>query len=111
MRSALKQGALATSGNYRRFFIDPSGQKIAHTIDPHTGKSRLSRLLSATVVADECARADAMATMFMALGEEKGVALLEKHPEWPVLLILAPEKEGDSMICHLSPAMEELILK
>lgn len=111
MRIALHRGALATSGNYRRFYIDPSGQKIAHTIDPHTGKSHLSRLLSATVVADECARADAMATMFMALGEEKGLTLLEKHPEWPVLLILAPEKEGEPMICHLSPAMEELILK
>lgn len=111
MRIALKEGALATSGNYRRYFIDPSGRKIAHTIDPHTGRSRLSRLLSATVVADECACADAMATMFMALGAEKALALLEKHPEWPVLLILAPEKEDEAMVCHLSPAMQELILE
>lgn len=111
MRIALSRGALATSGNYRRYFIDPAGRKIAHTIDPRTGESVLSRLLSATVVAEECARADAMATMFMALGADKALELLELHPEWPVVLILAPEQEGDPLITHLSPAMEQLVME
>ncbi len=111
MRIALNCGALATSGNYRRYFVDPSGRKVAHTIDPHTGRSVLSRLLSATVSAETCARADAMATMFMALGAEKALQLMEAHPEWAVLLILAPEKEGEAMECRLTPAMQRLVLE
>lgn len=111
MRIALNQGSLATSGNYRRYFIDPSGRKVAHTIDPKTGRSVLSRLLSATVVAEECARADAMATMFMALGAERALELLEAHPEWQVLLILAPEREGEAMECRMTPAMQQLVLE
>ena len=46
-------------GNYRRFYRDAAGNKISHTIDPTTGRSVTSRLLSATVVADNCAEADA----------------------------------------------------
>ncbi len=111
MRLALDRGAMATSGNYRRYFMDSSGRKVAHTIDPKTGRSVLSRLLSATVVADECARADAMATMFMALGSERALKMLEAHPEWRVLLILAPEEEGGAMECRMTPAMQELVLE
>lgn len=111
MRIALSEGALATSGNYRRYFINPEGQRVAHTIDPRTGRSQLSRLLSATVVADECARADAMATMFMALGADGALSLLEEHPEWSVLLILAPEEGQQGLICRTTPAMERLIME
>lgn len=110
MRIALREGALATSGNYRRYFIDPAGRKVAHTIDPRTGESVVSALLSATVVADECARADAMATMLMALGADAALALVAQHPEWPVLLILASD-EGAVLRTHLTPAMEQLIIK
>ena len=60
--------AVATSGNYRRFYLTEDGQKVAHTIDPKTGRSVVSSLLSATVIAPTCAEADAAATMFMALG-------------------------------------------
>lgn len=42
-----------TSGNYRRFYYTPDGRKIAHTIDPVTGRSAVSRLLSATVFCDK----------------------------------------------------------
>lgn len=74
----LRQKALATSGNYRRFYLDDAGHKVVHTINPTTGYSTTSRLLSATVVADNCAMADAMATMFMAVGDECAVELAEK---------------------------------
>ena len=60
--------AVATSGNYRRFYLDVKGNKVVHTIDPRTGYSVVSELLSATVVAPTCAEADAAATMFMAMG-------------------------------------------
>uniref|UniRef100_UPI004055BB48 FAD:protein FMN transferase n=1 Tax=Alistipes sp. TaxID=1872444 RepID=UPI004055BB48 len=64
----LEDEAVATSGNYRRFYLAEDGSKIAHTIDPTTGRSVLSDLLSVTIVAPTCAEADAAATMFMAMG-------------------------------------------
>lgn len=74
----LTDAALATSGNYRRYFFDAEGRRISHTIDPTTGKSNQSRLLSATVIADRCIEADALATMFMALGDAKAIAKAEE---------------------------------
>jgi trk system potassium uptake protein TrkH len=58
---------MATSGNYRNFrFID--GKKYSHTIDPISGYPVAHSLLSATVIAKECAYADALATAFMVMG-------------------------------------------
>ncbi len=74
----LHDKALATSGNYRRFYVDASGHKVVHTLDPRSGRSTTSRLLSATVVTDNCATADALATMFMAIGEERAISLAEQ---------------------------------
>ena len=73
-RIRMSEGGLATSGNYRRFYRDAAGNKISHTIDPTTGRSVTSRLLSATVVADNCAEADAMATMYSEPGREQGAS-------------------------------------
>jgi thiamine biosynthesis lipoprotein len=78
---SLTDCALATSGNYRRFYYTEDGRKVAHTIDPRTGYSVVSELLSATVVAPTCAEADAAATMFMALGSEGGALELAKRCE------------------------------
>ena len=69
--------AVATSGNYRRYYTDSEGNKVTHTISPKTGKSVASRLLSATVVANLCVEADAMATMFMAMGDSAAIALAQ----------------------------------
>ena len=107
-RIALTEGALATSGNYRRFYLDAAGRKVAHTIDPRTGYSRLSRLLSATVVAPTCAEADALGTMFMALGDDEALRFSAAHPELPVYLILAGD--GEQFEEYVSPAMERLML-
>lgn len=73
----LRDRALATSGNYRRFRIDGNGRKIVHTINPRTGYGSVSRLLSATVVAATCAEADALATMFMTAGADSAIETAE----------------------------------
>lgn len=110
VRIALNGGALATSGNYRRYFIDEAGNKVAHTIDPRTGRSVVSRLLSATVAADDCARADALATMYMALGADDALRAVEAQPGAKVLFILAAAgSEGFEI--YVSPAMKELIME
>lgn len=73
--------ALATSGNYRKFHIDENGQKIVHTIDARTGYSKISNLLSVTVIAESALLADTYSTMMMVLGVEESKAFLQKHSE------------------------------
>ena len=67
--------AMATSGNYRNFYVK-EGKKYAHTIDPKTGYPVQHTLLSATVLADRCATADAYATSFMVLGMDGAKKIL-----------------------------------
>ena len=70
--------ALATSGNYRRFYYQ-DGQRRAHTIDPRTGYPVNHALLSATVLADDCATADAFATAFMVVGLDDAKRMIEEN--------------------------------
>jgi thiamine biosynthesis lipoprotein len=77
---SLRDRALATSGNYRRFYIE-NGQKRAHIIDPGTGYPAKHNLLSATVLAADCATADAYATAFMVMGVEKAKQFLATHKD------------------------------
>ena len=89
--------ALATSGNYRRFYYNDKGERISHTINPQTGHSQTTSLLSATVVAPRCATADALATAFMASDEKEAITLAEKlRDSVEVYFILAPEKGYDT---------------
>jgi len=111
VRVAMNGGALATSGNYRRFFIDGAGNKVAHTIDPRTGRSVVSRLLSATVAAGDCARADALATMYMALGADEALQAAASQPDARVLFILAPADASERFEIYVSPAMRNLIME
>ena len=98
----LSNCALATSGNYRRFYYTEDGQKVAHTIDPRTGRSVISELLSVSVVAPTCAEADAAATMLMAMGSEGGALELAKRCEaeygWGYYFIYA-DGEGYRIEC------------
>ena len=72
--------AMATSGNYRNFYVK-DGRKYAHTIDPHTCMPVSHTLLSATVLAADCATADALATSMMVMGLDSAQALCSRHPE------------------------------
>ena len=81
--------AMATSGNYRNFYVTEDGRKVAHTIDPHTGYPVQHSILSATVIAPTCAEADAFATSFMVMGLEKAKKVLEKQPQLKVFFIYA----------------------
>ncbi|HTF28935.1 MAG TPA: FAD:protein FMN transferase [Flavitalea sp.] len=76
----LKDRALATSGNYRKYYVK-NGKKYAHIIDPYTGYPAKHNLLSATVLAAECMTADAYATTFMVMGMEKSKQFISEHKE------------------------------
>ena len=80
--------AMATSGNYRNFYYK-DGRKYAHTIDPATGHPVQHSLLSATVLAKDCATADAYATAFMVMGMERARQFLTSHPELLAYFIYA----------------------
>lgn len=68
--------AMATSGDYRNYFLE-DGQRYSHEIDPLAGAPIRHSLCSVTVVADDCMRADALATALIVLGADKGRALAE----------------------------------
>jgi thiamine biosynthesis lipoprotein len=87
----LSSGSLATSGNYRNFYIK-DGKKQAHTINPHTGYPVEESILSASVLYSDCMTADALATAFMTLGLEKACALADSLPGLDYLFIYADEQ-------------------
>nr|WP_278843325.1 FAD:protein FMN transferase [Hoylesella timonensis] len=98
--------AMATSGNYRRFYYK-NGKKYAHTIDPKTGYPVQHNILSATVLANTCAKADAYATSFMVLGLEKTQQVLQHHPDLMVYLIYA-DGQGKNKVWY-SPSLKKAI--
>jgi thiamine biosynthesis lipoprotein len=71
--------AVSTSGNYRKYFVE-DGIKYSHTIDPKTGYPAKNRLLSTTIVADNCTMADGIATACMVMGKEKAIDFITSHP-------------------------------
>lgn len=100
--------AMATSGNYRNFYYK-NGRKYAHTIDPATGYPVQHTILSSTVIADDCATADAYATAFMVMGLDKAKAVLSRHPELMAYFILAGA--GGNNDVWYSPSMKDKIAR
>ncbi|HIE73861.1 MAG TPA: FAD:protein FMN transferase [Flavobacteriales bacterium] len=82
----LENKALATSGNYRKFY-EKDGVKYAHTINPFTGFPTQNRLLSVTVIHDNCMLADAYATAFMVMGVRRSKQFVKSHPEIEIYLV------------------------
>ncbi|MEZ4916320.1 MAG: FAD:protein FMN transferase [Chitinophagales bacterium] len=85
----LNNNAMATSGNYRNIRILEDGSKIVHTINPKTGYSKMSNLLSATIIADNCMTADAYATACMVMGVDSCYNFVLNHKELECYLIYA----------------------
>lgn len=98
--------AMATSGNYRNFYYK-NGRKYAHTIDPKTGYPVQHSLLSATVIADNCATADAYATSFMVLGIERAKEVLARHKELSAYFIYT-DSHGCTSVWY-SPQLKKAI--
>ena len=97
----LTDTALATSGNYRSFYLE-NGQRYAHTLDPVSGKPTRHKLASVTVLDQTSARADALATALMVMGEEKGRLFCEKNRIAAYFLI----HDKDSLEVYASPAFQ-----
>lgn len=102
----MPSGAMATSGNYRNFYIK-DGRKYAHTVNPKTGYPVSHNLLSATVCMPTCLEADALATAFMVLGFEDGKSLADKL-NVPVYFIY--QKDGQNVV-YMSESFKQKIKK
>jgi thiamine biosynthesis lipoprotein len=77
---SLKDEALATSGNYRKYKIDQvSGRRLVHSVNPKTGDAFPTNVLSASVIAPNCMLADAYATALMVMPFEKSKTLIERE--------------------------------
>ena len=103
---SLSDRALATSGNYRRFY-EKDGIKYSHTISPETGYPVRHGLLSATVLADDCMTADAWATAFMVMGVEESKKILETQKGLDAYLIYNDD-EGMYRVFY-TPGLKKLI--
>lgn len=99
--------AMATSGNYRNFYYK-GGKKYAHTIDPKTGYPVQHSILSATVLASDCATADAFATAFMVMGLERTKTVLSRHGDLMAYLIYSDDN-GEMQVWY-SPTMKDKVI-
>ncbi|MCB0800744.1 MAG: FAD:protein FMN transferase [Bacteroidales bacterium] len=106
-RIRLDNLALATSGNYRKFFVE-DGIKYSHTIDPRTGYPVRHTLLSATIIAPTGAVADAWATACMVGGKDEAIAFIEKYDFLEGYLIYSDE--NGVMKSWISEGLRELII-
>lgn len=70
--------AIATSGDYRRYF-QHRGRHYAHTLNPHTGRPLSQGLASVSVLHDQCMLADGLATALLCLGPRQGLAHAHQH--------------------------------
>jgi len=86
--------AVATSGNYRNFF-ELDGKTYSHIIHPATGWPVNNQVVSASVIANTCTRADGLATALMVMDARAGIAMIESLPGAECLII---KKKGETLI-------------
>jgi thiamine biosynthesis lipoprotein len=85
--------AIATSGNYLNYY-EVDGEIFSHTINPKTGLVERNRLLSASVLAPDCATADAYATACMVVGPAQALELINARPDLEGYFLVAGEDGG-----------------
>ena len=95
---ALKDASIATSGNYRNYFIW-EGKKYMHIFNPSTGLPANNDLSSVSVIHPQSAMSDAYATAMMAMGSMKAIELANKL-KLTVLLITI--KEDNNQIIKIN---------
>jgi thiamine biosynthesis lipoprotein len=101
---ALKNLAVATSGDYRNYF-EQDGVRYSHIIDPRSGRPVSHRLASVTAVHASCMTADALATALLVLGPDKGYDLAARED----LAVLCIVKTDKGFVEKTTPAFQKLL--
>lgn len=104
----LKDISLASSGNYRKFY-EVDGRKIVHTLDPKTGYTKMSQLLGATILTENCMTADALATTCMVMGPEKAKEFISGLDGVEAFFVISDD-EGNYTEWY-TPGLERMIQK
>ena len=99
----LSNVALATSGDYRNFYIE-GGRRRSHTIDPRTAQPVSHTLASVSVVHAQCMWADAYATALTVLGPDEGYQFACRHQ----LAACFITRDGDGFVERMTPAFEKV---
>ena len=101
----LTDKAVTTSGDYEKF-ITLKGKRFSHIIDSKTGSPVDNKVIQATVVAQSCTDADALATALMVMGKEKGLKLIENLPNTEAVII---EHQEDKLDISYTEGLEGII--
>ncbi|WP_340202992.1 FAD:protein FMN transferase [Ascidiimonas sp. W6] len=106
----LKDKAMATSGNYRKYRVEEStGELYAHTINSKTGYTEKSNILSVSVVAPNCMEADAFATAFMVMEVDKVKQLSESLPQLETYMLMSGD--DGSIEKYITSGFKELMIE
>ena len=100
---------MATSGNYHNYKVRADGSRYAHTIDPTAGYPIESDVLSATIIAPNCALADALATASMVLGSSEALRLCEQQLGVECLLLVSDRQEPEGFRMVKTSGMDAYI--
>jgi thiamine biosynthesis lipoprotein len=103
----LNNHAIATSGNYRNFF-EIKGKAFSHIIDPKTGFPVDNKIVSASVISDNCTFADGLATALMVMDMKKALALVNSLFDTECLII---QKKTTKLISHTSDNFDRFVKK
>lgn len=103
----LDDKGMATSGNYRQFYKEGK-LTFAHIINPITGVSEITDVLSATVIAKDCQTADGYATALIAMGLQKSISLVEKLNNIETCLIYQ-DQIADTLAFYYSSGFDKNI--
>jgi thiamine biosynthesis lipoprotein len=96
----LTDASASTSGDYESFFIE-GGVRYHHVLDPRSGRPARSGVTGATVVSADATLADALSTALVVMGEERGLALVERLDGAEALVVTTTGK------WRATPALEQ----
>lgn len=107
---SLNNESVVTSGSYRKFKII-DGVKYSHAINPKTGLGVTHNLLSVSVITDNCAIADGLATAFLVMGKEKTISFLEKDNKYNAKLLFIESDNLDNYTTSYYGGFEDFLVK
>jgi len=86
--------SMATSGDYRNFYVGEDGRHYAHIIDPASGKPTTNQLASVSVIAPTCMEADGVATALFVMGAQSGLHFAELREDVEAFVIVRDGTNG-----------------
>ena len=97
--------SMATSGTYNNFF-EVNDKIYSHILNPKTGYPTDNNVISATVIANNCIDADALATLLNVMSIKKSIQLINNLDQVECFIV---ERNGDVFNYYYSKNMKKYI--